>query len=142
MRCFVWTDGTPGYIAAEVAIRELSGSDEARGWAEDWWTPLPSQRIITRSEALMRPTYREALEAWERQDDSVMQEAEVTEIRASRRSEAAYFADLGCRDAAAAIAANDDEQIRVVVNEHAHDQRCGGPDFPDEPRRRTLSVVT
>jgi hypothetical protein len=90
-RFYVWTDGTPGYIAAEVAIRDVDGTDEARAWASDWCTPLPGQRIISEAEARMRPAYGAALEAWERRDDAVMQAAEVAEIHASRR----IGADLG-----------------------------------------------
>lgn len=138
MRLYVWTDGTPGYISAEVAVRDLEGVDEARGWADDWWTALPRTRVISRAEALMR--YREALEAWERRDDAVMQRTEVAEILESRRGTAVREASEGCRMAAAALAADDDEMIREAVNEHAH-EGCGWS-FPDEPRPpRRLNAV-
>ena len=107
MRLYVWTDGTPGYISAEVAVRDLEGVEEGRGWAEDWWTTLPTTRIITQAEALMRPAYCEALEAWERRDDAVMQETEVAEILERRRGTAELEAAEGCRVAAAALAADD-----------------------------------
>jgi hypothetical protein len=55
-----------------------------------------------------------------------------------RRREAAYFAELGCREAAAA---EDDERIHFVVTEHCHDERCGGRYFPDERPSRPLHVV-
>lgn len=141
MRFYVFSSGPPGYITAEVAVRDLEGADEARAWAADEWAHN-GRLIISEAKALMRPAYRQALERWERQDDAVLQDTEVAEIRASRRREASYFAELGCSDAATAIAEGDDEQIRVVINEHCHDERCGGRDFPDEPRvRRALNVV-
>ena len=116
MRFYVWTEGNPGYIAAEVAVRDLKGSDEARSWAADWWNgPCTERRIISRSEALMRPAYRTALEAWERRDDTVMQASEVARIRSDLRSEVAGIADLGCREAASALAAGDEEAIYAVV---------------------------
>jgi len=139
MRYYVFTPGSPAYISAEVAVRDLKGADEARGWAEDWWTPLPRQRIITRAEALMR--YREALEAWQRHDDRVMQGTEVAQIRHDVRSEAVGIAELGCREAASALATGDDERIYAVVSDHGHDDRCGGRYFPDKPAQRRLNVV-
>ena len=142
MRFYVWTEGNPGYIAAEVAVRDLKGSDEARSWAADWWNgPCTERRIISRSEALMRPAYRTALEAWERRDDTVMQASEVARIRSDLRSEVAGIADLGCREAASALAAGDEEAIYAVVADHEHDDRCGGRYFPDEPRPRRLNAV-
>ena len=30
MRYYVFTPGSPGYISAEVAVRDLEGADEAR----------------------------------------------------------------------------------------------------------------
>jgi hypothetical protein len=136
--------GSPGYIAAEVAIREFEGEHEAPAWANDTWSPAThyddERKFITRAEALMVPLYREALERWEARDDSVLQETEITEIRASRRSTVAYDAELGCSVAAAALAADDDETIATVISEHCHDERCGGRDFPDQ--RRPLQVVT
>jgi hypothetical protein len=82
MRFYVFTPGQPGYISAEVAVRELlSDPDEARAWADDsWGHPWLDYRIISRAEALMVPLYREALERWERRDDAVLQEAETTKI--------------------------------------------------------------
>lgn len=140
MRFYVWTDGNPGYIAAEVAVRDLKGADEAQSWAADWWIgPYTDSRIISRSEALMR--FRQALEAWERRDDAVMQATEGTQIRSEVRSEAAGIAELGCREAASALDAGDDERIYAVVSEHWHDERCGGRYFPDEPTPRRLNVV-
>ena len=90
----------------------------------------------------MRPAYREALERWERRDDSVLQETEFTEIRASHRSTVAYDAALGCSVAAAALADDDDEAIATVISEHGHDEGCGGRNFPDEPWTRPLQVIT
>jgi hypothetical protein len=145
MQFYVFTPGSPGYISAEVAVRELPTGppDEARAWAEDSWSHhwLP-YRIVSRSEALMVPLYHDALERWERGDDGVLQATETAEVLESRRSEAAGHADLGCSIAAAALASRDDEAIRVVINEHCHDERCGGRNFPDEPKSRALQVVT
>jgi hypothetical protein len=89
----------------------------------------------------MVPLYREALERWQSRDDSILQATEVAEIRASRRSTAAYDAELGCSVAAAALEADDDEAIATVISEHCHDERCGGHDFPDKPRPRSLQVI-
>jgi hypothetical protein len=141
MRFYVFTPGSPGYIAAEVAIRELPTGPpgEARTWAEDICGLQEGQRLISRSEAVMVPLYREALERWERRDDSILQATEVAEILDGRRQEAAYFAGLGCREAAAALADDHDEAIHAVISEHVH-ERCGGRDFPDQ--RRLLQVVT
>ena len=55
----------------------------------------------------MQPAYRAALEAWGRRDDDVMQAREVAEIRSDVRSEAAGIAELGCREAASALATDD-----------------------------------
>ena len=141
MRFCVFTPGQPGYISAEVAVRELlSDQHEARAWAEDSWAHQSDQRIISRSEALMVPLYREALDCWERRDDSILQTTEASEILTSRRREAASQAELGCSVAAAALEADDDEAIRAVINEHVH-EGCGGRDFPDEPRARALHSV-
>jgi hypothetical protein len=142
MRFYVFTTGSPGYISAEVAVRELSDEHEARAWANDTWIPWwsDSARIISHSEALMVPLYRDALERWERRDDAILQATEVAEVLDGRRQEAVHFAKLGCREAIAAVADQDDERIRFVVMEHGHDERCGGRDFPDE--RRALQVVS
>lgn len=94
-RFYVFTPGSPGYISAEVAIRDLEGADKARLWAADEWAHN-GRGIISRSEAMMRPAYRAALEAWERGDDDVMQATEVAQIRSEVRAEAASIADLGC----------------------------------------------
>jgi hypothetical protein len=56
----------------------------------------------------MVPLYRDALEAWERRDDSVLQATETAEVLESRRHEAAGLAELGCREAAAAVAERDE----------------------------------
>jgi hypothetical protein len=144
MRFYVYTPGSPGYISAEVAVRELTDEHEARAWAEELWPPATyedERRFISRAETLMVPLYRDALERWEARDDSILQGTEVAEIRASRRASAASFAELGCREAAAAVAAHDDERIRFAIMEHCHDERCGGRDFPDEPPTRHLSAV-
>jgi hypothetical protein len=140
-RFYVFTPGSPGYISAEVAVRELTDEHEARAWADDSWSHhwLP-YRIVSRSEALMVPLYRKALEAWERRDDSVLQATETAEVLESRRREAAGHAGLGCSVASTALAAEDDEAIRAAVNEHVH-EGCGGRDFPDEPKSRSLQVV-
>ena len=140
MRFYVWTEGDPGYITAEVAIRDVSGPDEARAWASDWWTPLPGQRIISEAEARMRPACRDALERWERRDDAILQAREVATIRAEHRDEAMSHAALGCSVAAAALADDDAEAIRAAINEHVH-EGCGGRYFPDEPTPRRLNVV-
>nr|MBA2601063.1 hypothetical protein [Actinomycetota bacterium] len=82
MRFYAYTPGEHGYISAEVAIRDLMGEDEARGWADDWWKPgCGSYELISRAEALMVPTYRDALEWWERRDDAILQDTEVAPIR-------------------------------------------------------------
>jgi hypothetical protein len=86
----------------------------------------------------MVPLYRDALERWERRDDSILQATEVAEIRASRRSTVAYDAKLGCSVAAAALEADADEAIRFVIMEHGHDVQCGGRNFPDQ--RRSIQV--
>jgi hypothetical protein len=141
-RFYVFNPGTPGYITAEDAVRDLGGSDEARRWAADWWKgPYPDRRIISHAEALIRPAYRTALEAWERRDDDVMQATEVARIRSEVRSEATGIAELGCREAASALATGDDERIYAVVTDHGHDDRCGGRYLPDATPRR-LSVVS
>ena len=141
MRFYVFTPGSPGYISAEVAVRDLKGSDEARGWAADWWIgPYTDSRIISRSEALMRPAYRTALDAWELRDDDVMQTTEVAQIRREVREEAAGIAELGCREAARALAGGDDDDIYAIGSKHEHDERCGGRYFPDEPPRRLNAV--
>jgi hypothetical protein len=88
----------------------------------------------------MVPFYRQALNAWGRRDDSVLQATEVAEVLESRHQEAAGLAELGCREAAAAVAERDDERIRFVIMEHCHDERCGGRYFPDEPRPRSLQA--
>jgi hypothetical protein len=142
MRFYVFTPGTPGYIAAEVAVRELfEDTQEARAWANDTWIPWwsDSARIIDRAEALMVPLYREALERWEAGDDTTLQETEVAEVRAGRRGTAALEAAEGCRVATAALAADDDELISDAVLAHAH-AGCGWS-FPDEPKERRLNVV-
>jgi hypothetical protein len=133
MRFYVFTPGSPGYISAEVAVRELTDEHEAWAWAEETWSPAfgAAHRFISRAEVLMVPLYRGALDRWEARNDSTLQATEVAEIRASRRSTAASDAELGCSVAAAALADDDDEAIRVVINEHCHDERCGGRDFPD-----------
>ena len=140
MRFYVFTPGSPGYISAEVAVREASDEYEARAWANDEWAHN-GRTIITQAEALMVPTYRDALERWERRDDAVMQQREVAQIRSDVRSEAAGIAELGCREAASAVATGDDERIYAVVTDHGHDARCGGRYFPDDPRTRPLSLV-
>jgi hypothetical protein len=142
MRFYVFTPGSPGYISAEVAIREIptDDPDEPRGWADDRWAGQYAERIITRTEALMRPVYRQALEAWERGDDAMMQRTEVAKIFEDRRGTAALEAAEGCSVAQAALVADDDERIHEAVNRHAH-EGCGWR-FPDEPRlRRALIVV-
>jgi hypothetical protein len=113
-RFYVFTPGKPGYISAEIAVRELPTGPpaESRAWAEDSWAHQSGQRLISRSEALMVPLYCEALERWESRDDSILQGTEIAEVRASRRSTAAYDAELGCSVAAAALEADDDEAIR------------------------------
>jgi hypothetical protein len=141
-RFYVFTPGKPGYISAEVAVRVLPVGDphEPRAWANDSWPHhwLP-YRIISRSEALMVPLYREALEAWERRDDSVLQATEVAEILESTRGDAELEAVAGCRVAQAALVADDDERIREAVCRHAH-EGCGWR-FPDEPKQRPLRAV-
>ncbi len=67
----------------------------------------------------MVPFYRQALNAWGRRDDSVLQATEVAEVLESRHQEAAGLAELGCREAAAAVAERDDERIRFVIMETA-----------------------
>jgi hypothetical protein len=71
MRFYIYRPGTPGYISAEVAVRELPTDDSAhlQAWAEDTWSPSwlgDAHRFISRTEALMVPLYRDALERWER----------------------------------------------------------------------------
>ena len=144
MRFYVFTPGTPGYIAAEVAVRELfEDAHEARAWASDTWSPAGALEdeptFISRAEALMVPLYRDALEAWERRDDAVLQETEVAEVLARRKGTASLEASEGCSVAAAALAADDDELIRDAVNRHAHNG-CGWR-FPDESRPRPFTVV-
>jgi hypothetical protein len=88
----------------------------------------------------MVPNYREALDAWERRDDSVLQAIEVAQVLQARRVEAAGHAGLGCSVAAAALAIEDDEAIRVAIDEHVH-EGCGGRNFPEEPQSRSLQAV-
>lgn len=142
MRFYVWIEGQPGYISAEVAVRDLRGPDEARAWANDTWIPWWSQsaKIITRAEALMRPKYREALEAWERGDDGVMQETEGAQRRGELRQEAASESALGCTVANAALNGGDPEAIEEAVQRHGHDG-CGWS-LPGEPRSRHLHPVS
>jgi hypothetical protein len=47
MRFYVFTSGSPGYISAEVAVRELGvgDPDEPRAWAAD---PVASTQAISR----------------------------------------------------------------------------------------------
>jgi hypothetical protein len=147
MRFYAYRLGSPGYISAEVAVRELPTDDPAhvQAWAEDTWAPAwlsEKHRFISRAEALMVPRFREALERWERRDDGILQDTETTAILESRRQDTASRANLGCREAAAAVDAQDDERIRFVIMEHCYDEGCGGRDFPDEPRRRSLQVVS
>jgi hypothetical protein len=137
----VFTPGSPGYISAEVAVRDLRGADEARSWANDSWAHQ-SNRIISRSEALMRPVYRQAVEAWERGNDDVMQTTEVAQIRREVREEAAGIAELGCREAASALAGGDDERIYAVVSNHGHDERCGGRCVAEGPRPRAFTIIS
>jgi hypothetical protein len=85
MRFYVWTEGTPGYISAERAIRELTDEHEARGWANDCAGLHEGQRLISGSEALRVPHYRDAAERWEARDDSILQATEVAEVLSSRR---------------------------------------------------------
>lgn len=66
----------------------------------------------------MRPVYRQALDVWERGDDDVMQTTEVAQIRREVREEAAGIAELGCREAASALDAGDEERIYAVVTGH------------------------
>ncbi|MGI8617340.1 MAG: hypothetical protein ACR2L4_11285 [Actinomycetota bacterium] len=89
----------------------------------------------------MVPLYREAIEAWERGDDAVLQATEAGELLHSRQSHAASEAELGCSVAAAALAENDDEAIRDALMAHYHDERCGGRDFPDDPKPHRLRSV-
>lgn len=140
MRFYVFTPGSPGYISAEVAVRDLTDSVEARAWAEDWWTIRAGQQIISRSKAVMVPMYRDALEAWERRDDAVMQRTEIAEILEGWRGTAALEAAEGCSVAQAALVADDDERIRDAVYGHAHNG-CGWS-VPDEPKQRPLRAVT
>jgi hypothetical protein len=142
MRYYVFTPGSPGFISAERAIRELptDAPGATRAWAEDVCGLQEGQRLISRSEALMVPHYRDALERWEARDDSILQATETAEIRASRRSTVAYDAELGCSVSAEALEADDDEAIASVISEHVH-EGCGGRDFPDEPRSRSLQAV-
>jgi hypothetical protein len=63
-------------------------------------------------------------------DDGILQDTETTETLESRRQSAAGQAELGCREAASALAAEDHERICFVLMEHCHDERCGGRDFP------------
>jgi hypothetical protein len=144
MRFYVFTPGSPGYISAEVAVRELSTEphDEAHAWARDTWAAERGQLVISRSEALMMPRYREALDAWERRNDDVLQATEAGEVLRSRKEDAAAQAKLGCSMAAASIAADDDDAIRDVVMAHVHDERCGGRDFLDPRRTRRLRSVS
>jgi hypothetical protein len=142
MRFYVFTPGEPGYISAEVAVRDLRGADEARSWANDSWVLHDPNRIISRSEALMRPAYRAALEAWERRDDDVLQATEAGRIRSRVRSEAVGIAELGCQEAASALDAGDEERIYAVVSDHGHDERCGGRYFADDPRPRPFTIVS
>jgi hypothetical protein len=44
----------------------------------------------------MVPLYREALERWERRDDTVLQDTQVAQIRVEHRAEAASEAERGC----------------------------------------------
>jgi hypothetical protein len=135
MRFYVFTRGSPGYISAEVAVRELTDEREARAWASDVWSPAcpvgDEPRFISRAEAHMVPLYRDALERWERREDGILQATEVAQILEEHRGEAASLAALGCSVAAAALAADDDEAIRASINEHVH-AMCGGRNFPDE----------
>lgn len=81
MRFYVFTPGQPGYISSEHAIRELpEGLDEARGWADDNCHIDGTRRLISHAEALMVPSYREALERWEARDDAVLQETELADV--------------------------------------------------------------
>jgi len=53
MRFYAFTPGSPGYISAERAIRELPTDPpgEARAWAQDVCGLQEGQRLISRSEA-------------------------------------------------------------------------------------------
>jgi len=68
MRFYVFTPGSPGCIAAEVAVRDLTDEHEGRAWADDTWSPATyygdERRFVSRAEVLMVPLYREALERW------------------------------------------------------------------------------
>jgi len=139
VRFYVFTPGPPGYISAEVTIRDLMGEDEARGWADEWKPGSGSHELISRAEALMVPASRDALERWERRDDSILQDTEVAQTRADHRAEAESEAELGCSMAAAALDADDPEAIRVAINEHGHND-CGWQ-FPDDPKPRRLRSV-
>ena len=84
----------------------------------------------------MVPLYRDALERWERRDDSILQDTEVARIRAEHRAEAASEVELGCSAAGTALDADDPEAIRNAINDHAHEGR--GWSLPGEPRTRHL----
>ncbi len=137
MRFYAYTPGEHGYISAEVASRDLSGEDEPRSWANDELAHN-GRMIISRAQALMVPTYRDALDRWERRDDSILQETEIARIHAEWRDEAASIAVLGCRAARSALEARDDDVIHAVISSHAHNERCGGRYFPDDPKPRGL----
>lgn len=137
-RFYAFTPGAPGYISAEVAVRDLKGADEARRWAADWWNgPDTDGRIISRCEALMRPAYRTALEGTPRRQRDAGDRG-----RPDPERSAVGIAELGCREAASALATGDDERIYAVVSDHGHDERCGGHYFADDPRSRRFTVIS
>jgi hypothetical protein len=143
MRFYVYTPGSPGYISAEVAVRELTDEHEARAWAEDAWPACfggEDYRYISRAEALMVPLYREALERWDARDDAILQQTEVSKIRAEHRAEAEGRAAFGCMVAAKALVDGNQDAIREAISAHEHDQRCGGRD-PELPGTRHLHPV-
>jgi hypothetical protein len=72
-----------------------------------------------------------------------MQSTEVAQIHREVRDEAARIAALGCREAASALANDDEERIYAIVSAHGNDERCGGRYFPDHtPARRRLNAGT
>jgi hypothetical protein len=86
MRLYVYTPGRPGYIGAEVAVRELTDEHEARAWASDTWSPATSWGSSAAPKRWWCRFTGTALERWEARDDSILQETEVAETRAGMRT--------------------------------------------------------
>ena len=121
MRVFGYVEGSPGYIAGEIATTEHDWAEvERRGLSRTSLEDIPGE-ACTREELLAVSTRRRALLAWEGGDDSVMERTEADFRYENESEEVRMFALEGCLEAQAIVSRGLD---RAECSWWAHVHSC------------------